>query len=447
MPSSRVLVLDEQHQNATLIEARTRSEGLIVLTVTTSPIRRIDWMARRGLPPAKMSLMRVCVIRQGYFPFDPRVRREVAALVDDGHEVDVICLAEPGRPRRDRAAGANVHRIPLAHRRSSRVGRYLMQYLAFLVLSGGLAGVLHLRRRYDLVQVHSLPDTLVFAAVVPKLLGARVVLDLHEMMVEFFATKFGGRRGVLSPRLVARAERASIRFADFAFTCTNDMRDAFVRRGADQDKLGVVLNAAEEDVFDVEQYPPRGSGDGEFVLVSHGSIEERYGIDTLIRAVAVLRPELPRMRLSLFGEGSYAEEAKSLVRSLALEDHVSFSDGWVPLPELLDAIAGADAGVVAMKRDAFRDLTHCNKMYDLVTMRRPVVMSRTQSVENYFDVDCFEYFEAGDPKDLARAIRRLHDDPDRRAQLVERASQVIEPYRWPRQRDIYLAYIRQLRDD
>ena len=392
----------------------------------------------------KYPRMRICVIRQGYYPFDPRVRREVAALIDDGHEVDVICLAERSRPRRERVAGANVHRIPLAHRRSSGVGRYVMQYLAFLVLAGGLAGVLHLRRRYDLVQVHSLPDTLVFAALIPKLLGARVVLDLHEMMVEFFATKFGGRRGPLSLSLVARAERASIRFADFAFTCTDDMRDAFVRRGADPDKLGVVLNAAEEDVFDVERYPPRGSEAGEFVLVCHGTIEERYGIETLIRAVALLRPELPGLRVSLFGEGPYADKAKSLVRSLALEDHVSFSDGWVPLPELLDAIAGADAGVVAMKRDAFRDLTHCNKMYDLVTMRRPVVMSRTQSVESYFDGDCFEYFESGDPEDLARAIRRLHEDPDRRAQLVARASQVIQPYRWPRQRKIYLGYIRRL---
>lgn len=388
--------------------------------------------------------MRICVIRQGYFPLDPRVRREVAALVDDGHEVDVICLAQSGRPRRERVGGSSVYRIPTPHGRSNAVGRYLMQYLAFLIVAGGLVAALHVRRRYHLIQVHSLPDTLVFAATIPKLLGARVVLDLHEMMVEFFGTKFGGRQDALALRLVARAEQASIGFADFAFTCTDQMRDVFVRRGADPNKLGVVLNAAEEEVFDVERYRPRGSDAGEFVLVCHGSIEERYGIDTVIRAVALLRSELPGLRLSIFGAGSYADEAKALVRSLALEDRVRFSDGWVPLPELLDAIAGADAGVVAMKRDAFRDLTHCNKMYDLVTMRRPVVISRTRSVESYFDGDCFEYFESDEPEDLARAIRRLYEDPARCAQLVERASAVIEPYRWPRQREIYLGYIRRL---
>ena len=51
-----------------------------------------------------------------------------------------------------------------------------------------------------------------------------------------------------------------------------------------------------------------------------------------------------------------------------------FSGGFVPIDELLRAIAGADVGVVAMKRDAFRDLTLCNKMYDFITMRRPAVV-------------------------------------------------------------------------
>ena len=110
--------------------------------------------------------------------------------------------------------------------------------------------VLHFRRRYELVQVHSLPDPLVFAALVPKLTGARVVLDLHECMPEFFATKFGLPLDHRAVRLIGAAEQASIRFADFAITCTEQMREAFVGRGADPDKIGVVLNAADEAVFD-----------------------------------------------------------------------------------------------------------------------------------------------------------------------------------------------------
>jgi peptidoglycan/xylan/chitin deacetylase (PgdA/CDA1 family) len=94
-----------------------------------------------------------------------------------------------------------------------------------------------------------------------------------------------------------------------------------------------------------------------------------------------------------------------------------------------------------MRRDAFRDLTHCNKMFDFISMRVPAVVSRTRSVLEYFDEDCFELFDSGDAADLARAIRKLWREPARRAQLVEHASAVNQPYRWPRQREIYRATV------
>nr|MBA3429937.1 glycosyltransferase [Actinomycetota bacterium] len=321
---------------------------------------------------------------------------------------------------------------------------YLVRYSLFLAAATLLCSLLHARRRYDLVQVHSLPDVLVFAAVIPKLFGAQVVLDLHEMMVEFFCAKFQVRPDGLRARFVAAAEQASIRFADFAFTCTNEMREAFIARGADPEKLGVVLNASEEDVFDVEHYPPRGRSDGEFVLICHGSVEERYGIDTAIRAVGLVRDEIPRLRMEVYGSGSYVEEGRRLTRELGVEDRVRFSDAWVPMPELLEAIADADAGVVAIKQDPFRDLTHCNKMYDLVTMRRPVLITRTRSVQAYFDETCFEYFDSDDASELAAGIRRLYEKPEHGEALVARATEALEPYRWPRQREIYQSYIERL---
>ena len=118
-----------------------------------------------------------------------------------------------------------------------------------------------------------------------------------------------------------------------------------------------------------------------------------------------------------------------------MRDRVDFNGNWVPIEELVEAIAAADAGVVAMKRDVFRDLVHCNKMYDLIAMRRPVITSRTRSVEAYFSDDAFLYFTAEDAEDLARAIRRLHADPELGERLVERAGEEVEPYRWPRQRE------------
>jgi len=389
-----------------------------------------------------MPVERILVIRQNTFGVDPRVRREVAALLGAGHEIDVICIRVPGERWRGRNGALTVYRLPAALKSpSGSAASYALRYGLFLLAAGLLSSALHLRRGYALVQVHSLPDFLVYAAAIPKALGARVVLDLHEMMTEFFGTKFGVEPDSLAWRFVAAVEQASIRFADFAFTCTNEMREAFVARGADPDQIGVVLNSSEEHIFDVARHPPRGSDDGGFVVLCHGSVEQRYGIDTAIEAIALLRDEIPALRLQIIGDGSYAKAAGKLAAERGVADRITISGNWVPLPELLEAIAGCDAGLVAMKRDAFRDLTHCNKMYDLVTMRRPVLMSRTRSVQAYFDDESFEYFDSDDPRALADAITRLHADPARRAALVQRAAAMLEPHRWPRQREIYLNYI------
>jgi glycosyltransferase involved in cell wall biosynthesis len=379
--------------------------------------------------------MRVCVIRQGYFPLDTRVRREVQALADAGHEVDVVCVRRPGEPRRERRGPIRVLRLPAPLRRTDGAVRYIAQYAAFALMAAVVAAALHVRRRWDVVQVNSMPDALVFAAAVPKLLGARVVLDLHECMPEFFRVKFGVGPDHPAVRVVAAAEQASIRFADRVITCTEPMREAFALRGADPGKIEVVLNAADEAVFDAARHAPdRCAG---FTLICHGAIERSYGHDTLLRAVALARERVPGLRLEVYGDGTFRPELERLAAELGLNGSLLLRDGWAPIEELVEAIARADAGVVALRRDAFRDLTHANKMFDLIAMRTPAIVSRTRAVEAYFDDGCFAYFESGDERGLADAIVALHADPGLRERLVRRASAVAAPYRWEVQREAY----------
>ncbi|MGH2866032.1 MAG: glycosyltransferase family 4 protein [Solirubrobacteraceae bacterium] len=386
---------------------------------------------------------RICVIRLAYFPFDPRMSRDVFALAGAGHRVHVICLRDAGQRRLERTGSITVWRLPMRHRRAGLL-RWIYEYTVFTLMAGVLAGLLNLPRRLDLVQVHTLPDTLVFAAAIPKLLGVSVLLDLHECLPEFFAASFEVAPTHPVVRLTAAAEQSAIRFADFALTCTAEMREVFVGRGARAEKIAIVMNSNDESVFDPSGRPAPAGEKGGFTLIHHGSMESRYGIDTVIRAVAALRPDHPGLRLALYGDGSQRAELTTLVADLGLDDAVSFSPGFVPIDELVDAIGAADAGVVAMRRDPFRDLTHCMKMFDLISMRTPVLCSRTRSVMNYFPPACFAYFEPDDPADLARAVAELIAHPERSQELVAAAARVNEPYRWPRQRERYLRIVASL---
>jgi glycosyltransferase involved in cell wall biosynthesis len=97
-----------------------------------------------------------------------------------------------------------------------------------------------------------------------------------------------------------------------------------------------------------------------------------------------------------------------------------------------------------MTRDVFRDLTQCNKMFEFISMRRPVLCSRTAAVLECFPEDCFAYFDADDDAGLSEAILRLYEQPAEARRMVERAAEVNEDYRWDVQRQRYLDVVASL---
>jgi glycosyltransferase involved in cell wall biosynthesis len=390
-------------------------------------------------------MSRVCVIRCHYFR-DTRLQREVAALLDRGHSVHVLCLRDRGERLREHRGRLTISRMPMRHSAGAGAARRFAEYVTFFVLVCVGVGALHLRRRFDLVQINSVPDVLVFAALLPRVTGARVLLDLQEPMPEFFVTKSGVGERHPAVRLLAALEQASIRFADAALTVTEPMRQAFVDRGARPDKITVVMDGSDEEVFDPTRFPRRVRDDDTFVLVSHGTIEPQYGLDTAIRAVALLAETIPSLELRIVGDGSHRAELQTLASRLGVSDRIVFSSGFVPIEELVATLATSDVGVVAMKQDRFRDLTLAGKMFDYITMGIPMVVSATRSVEETFPADCFESFVSDDPSDLARAIERLHDDPKLAMSYARRTKDVARPYSWPVQRRRYWEVVDALLD-
>jgi glycosyltransferase involved in cell wall biosynthesis len=388
-------------------------------------------------------MARVCIISHSHYPYDARVSRQARALVLAGHDVDIICLQYEDQPLVRKADGVTVYHLPIGRLRGGKL-RYLFEFSTFQVAATVLAGALHLRHRYDVVETTSVPDWLVFAALIPKLLGARVLLDLHECMPEYGATKYGVPLEHRMVRTLALLERASIRFADFVTTCTEQMRERFVERGAPADKIAVVVNSFDEERFTPDRYAgaaPKGADT--FTLICHGTIEPNYGLDLVVRAVDMLRDRIPGLRLDIWGDGTHRPAVQALTRELALEDRVRFS-GWVTMEELMPHLAAADAGVVAVRRDAFRDVTLCTKMFDLVSLRKPVIISRTRAVEAYFGSECFQIFESEDVPGLAEAIYAVYADPERRERLVRSAAARNESYRWVHQAERYVKVIERL---
>jgi glycosyltransferase involved in cell wall biosynthesis len=221
------------------------------------------------------------------------------------------------------------------------------------------------------------------------------------------------------------------------------MKQAFVKRGANPDKISVILNVTDSRFF--EGYVPDEvkSTDGYFTLICHGAIEERYGHDTMLLAIDRVRSQIPHIRLRILGHGSYLDEFLLQIAEMGLEDHVQYL-GFVPLAEMVAELGSADVGIVAQKSSPYSNLVHTGKMYDYITVGLPGIISRLRAVEAYFDEDGLYFFEPGNAESLARAILDLYQHPDKRRRLVENSQRLYKQYKWEQQREIYLSVYRGL---
>jgi glycosyltransferase involved in cell wall biosynthesis len=380
---------------------------------------------------------RACILRQGNW-YGPEIRREAEALAGAGFDVDVVIMraADAARrgamkaPRREVVNGVTVIRLPVRQRSSTFLNHGL-----FTLCAAGFLSIRHTRRRYAVVQANSMPDFLVFAALVPKLLGARVVAYLQEPMPELAET-ITGRKSLTS--ILSRIEQWSIRFADHTVTVTEQLKQRFVERGAPADRITVVLNCPDPRVVLENWSPPPLDGKSGFVAVCHGTIEDRYGQDTIIDAARILRDELPDLRVVITGRGSRTKELADAIADHKLQDVVQF-EGWVSQTRLNDILYSADVGVVAQKASPYSHLVHTNKMVDYWIFGLPVIASRLHAVSELYDDRFVEYYEPGDATDLAAAIRRLYTDTARRAELAQNGKLAQSRNGWATQRVVYLS--------
>jgi glycosyltransferase involved in cell wall biosynthesis len=374
----------------------------------------------------------VCLIRHREYG-ELALRREAEALRDAGYDVHVIALGEEGKARRTDEDGVQVHRAPLRRQRGT-AARYVADYGAFFVVAAVMVTWLHLRHRFRVVQVNTMPDFLVFCTVGPKLAGARIIAFMKEPTPELGAMRFGA--GPVSS-VLRRIEQAAIVYSDLTLTVTEQLRQTYIERGADPDKIQVVLNGPGADVFPVtggvEAGDTEKTDEAEtFTLLCHGAIEDRYGHDVVVRAVAKASGQVPGLRFRITGEGSEVERIRALAEELGVAERVQLL-GWVTLPELVGEIEQADVGIVAQLSSPYSNLVHTNKMYEYILFGKPVIATRLASVAAYFDDHSLAFVEPGDVEDMARVIVDLAHDPARRERMCESARRLYREYGWERQ--------------
>lgn len=389
--------------------------------------------------------LKVCMLVHQDYYIDARVRRYAEALAGDGASVDILCISDSGLIPAETVQNIHVYTIPLRRTDQSQVN-YLFEYILAFVLYFFRLSILYLKYHYDIIHVHNMPDFLVFAALIPRLLGARIILDIHDIMPDFYMAKFSCGPKHPLVRLLRLQEKLSASFAHKVITVCQGCQRRLVQHGLAEQKITIIYNTPNPEKFNRQRYAhilaqPRPN----FTLIYPGTHAPRYGLDTPIRALPLLIPKITNIRLQIIGQRvSYTDELEFLAQQLGVTHYVEFKPP-VPSKEIPALLAAADVGIYPAIREPYMEMAIPEKVLEYALMGLPIVASRLSALEEIFSDKAILYFEPGQIEQFADCILKLSLTPQLAYSLTKQAIREYEEHlSWTKGKSDYYRLLQQL---
>ena len=390
---------------------------------------------------------RVAMVTFSPYPEDERPRRAIDAFREAGMTIELICLGQGNSAKRETSDGLHVLRIPMKHRRGGKL-TYAFQYGSFIFISSLIFALRAFTRRYDLVYVHNMPDILVLSALVPKALGARVILDLHDPMPELMTTIYDLGKDSISVRFIRSMEKWSIARTNLVITVNQACKRIFAARSCQSEKIIVVMNTPDSRIFPfqaAEEKPTaRKDRNTSFVMMYHGTLVERNGLDLAVEALEMVREKMPAAELRVYGPSTpFLDRVMEMVRAKGLKDMVHYL-GARRLEDLPEEIKQCDVGIIPNQRNAFTDINTPVRIFDFLANGKPAIVPSTSGIKDYFNEDSLVFFESGNAADLARQMEYTYSHRDELTEIVRKGQQIYLAHTWEQERQTLLRGVARL---
>ncbi|MGE3310753.1 MAG: glycosyltransferase, partial [Limisphaerales bacterium] len=405
--------------------------------------REVSRHARSAYPTGGPRRPRhACMVSYSFFEQDNRVQRYAKALAARGDTVDVLTLRPSSIPD---TTATNGHPAPPSHflpgirvfhvqgriRDEKKITDFATRMASFFYRSSRLLNLLRRIRQFDVIHVHNVPDFLVFAAWAARRRGSRVILDLHDLLPEFYSSKFKTRPGSPLFRLLLLCERWSCRFADHVIVSNHLWRDKVAERTGLAETCSAMVNHVDTQPYRQlsatrEEAP---SGSRPLIAAFPGGFYHHQGLHVAIEALARVRIRHPEVELHLVGDGPERERLEDLAGKLGLNAAVRIMPS-IPISEVPAFLATADIGVVPKLADGFGNEAYSTKIMEFMAAGVPVLASSTKIDRFYFGSGEVKFFESGNPEDMARAWVELIETPSERATLVRKGFEYVDSHGW-----------------
>jgi glycosyltransferase involved in cell wall biosynthesis len=348
-------------------------------------------------------------------PLDRRVWQEACALRDAGYEVVVICPRMRGfvTPE-EKLDDIQIYRHWIAEEAGGLTG-FFREYASALWGEWWLVCRAWRRHRIRLIHLCNPPDLLFLVAWPFKLLGVRIVYDVHDVWPEMFEAKFG-RRGLLY-WIVRAAERLTYACANVVMATNESVKQiALARGGKPSDRVFVVRTAPKANGLEPPRDPSLKNG-RQFLVGYVGVMGNADGVNYLIDAAHHIVYGRGRgdVQFLVMGTGPEYERLVAQRDRLGLKQHVDLP-GRVTNEFLFTALRTIDLGVACDPINPYNDHCTMNKVLEYMAFGKPQVMFATKEGRASAG-DAADYVTENSATKLGDAILKLLDDPARREKM------------------------------
>ncbi|HDR03920.1 MAG TPA: glycosyltransferase WbuB [Candidatus Marinimicrobia bacterium] len=387
----------------------------------------------------------ICMLAYSFYETDGRIRKYAETLSKKGIKVDVVALRNPEQTYFDILNGVYLYRIQERILDEKHKLSFLYRLVKFFIKSSLFLIKNHRKNPYDIIHVHSVPDFEVFATLYSKILGSKVILDIHDPVPDFFSAKFGYKNSSVYFRALQLIEKYSSFYADHVITVTDYWRDVIKRRSQiPNGKITTIVNFPDIELFNPNTTPAARRSDDDFILLYPGTLNKHCGVDIVITALSTIKEEIPNIKLRIYGNGSELRKLQSLVAYYALEKFVTFNTP-IPLQDVPVVMKDSDVGIALLTGTSTYSNQALNvKLFEFLAMGLPAIATKAASIEYYLGNNVAMLSNVNDQEDVARCIRELYRNPGKREELKKAGLKYIEKNNWQSQIDTYMNIINSL---
>jgi len=378
--------------------------------------------------------MRIGMLLERQFPFDERVEKEALSLIAGGHKVYILSFDHDLGKTKENYKGIEVLRFPLgrnAYRKLSPLYRILPYYRRlWLKHAKAMAG----EYQIDVLHVHDLPLAGVGSAI-KKRFGCRLVLDQHELWSE--TVKHYRHYNTLAGRIVRflsnwkAYEKKQFSYADAVVTVEEPIREWYIEKtGTAAEKIIVIPNTPSRS--DIERIRlPEKSEIKEFVLFYAGKIDRNRYLDTVIRALPVLKEEIPGLVFRVAGNIARGCDPRQTAKRLGVEKQLSYL-GNLSFDEMIREMHLADICISLLPTFSEElNRTIVTKVYQYLQLAKPMIVSRSHYMRTFVETQGLGLsVDETRPESLAEAVREMYAHPEKMREYSANSQHIRGLYTW-----------------